>query len=86
MTLPSQCDILMKRKDEDLKMAKDEKKKFNQNEYINEYKKKHYSPLKINLKKEEKKELDMLLAEEGLTQAQFVRNAIAKLKAKKKKK
>ena len=47
--------------------------------------KKHYSPLKINLKKEEKKELEMLLAEEGLTQAQFVRNAIAKLKAKKRK-
>ena len=28
------------------------KKKFNQSEYVNEYKKKHYSPLKINLKKE----------------------------------
>ena len=64
--------------------AAERREKYNQ--YINEYKKKHYSPLKINLKKEEKKELDMLLAEEGLTQAQFVRNAIAKLKAKKKKK
>ena len=61
-----------------------EEKKFNQNEYVNEYKKKHYSPLKINLKKEEKEELDKLLAEEGLTQTQFIRNAIADLKAKKK--
>ena len=59
-------------------------KKFKQNEYINENKKKHYSPLKINLKKEEKEELDKLLAEEGLTQTQFIRNAIADLKAKKK--
>lgn len=61
-----------------------EEKKFNQNEYVNEYKKKHYSPLKINLKKEEKEELDKLLADEGLTQTQFIRNAIADLKAKKK--
>lgn len=61
-----------------------EKRKFNQNEYVNEYKKKHYSPLKINLKKEEKEELDKLLAEEGLTQTQFIRNAITDLKSKKK--
>ncbi len=67
-------------------MAKNDKKKFNQNEYINEYKKIHYSPLKVNLKKEEKKELDMLLAEEGITQADFVRNAIESLKAKRNKK
>lgn len=60
------------------------KKKFNQSEYVNEYKKKHYSPLKINLKKEEKEELDKLLAEEGITQTQFIRNAIEDLKAKKK--
>lgn len=57
--------------------------KFNQKEYINQYKKEHYSPLKINLKKEEKEELMQLLAEENITQTQFIRNAIADLKAKK---
>ncbi len=60
------------------------KKVFNQSEYVNQYKKEHYSPLKINLKKSEKEELDQLLAEEKITQTQFVRNAIAELKAKKK--
>lgn len=59
-------------------------KRFNQNEYVNQYKKEHYSPLKINLKKSEKEELDKLLAEEKITQTQFIRNAIADLKAKKK--
>lgn len=59
-------------------------KKFNKNEYINQYKKDHYSPLKINLKTKEKEELDRLLKLEGITQTQFVRNAIAELKAKKK--
>ena len=33
------------------------KEKFNQKEYVNEYKKKHYSPLKINLKKKKRKNL-----------------------------
>jgi len=60
-----------------------EKEKFNQKEYVNQYKKEHYSPLKINLKKEEKEELDKLLADENITQTQFIRNAIADLKAKK---
>jgi len=59
------------------------KEKFNQKEYVNQYKKEHYSPLKINLKKEEKEELDKLLADENITQTQFIRNAIADLKAKK---
>lgn len=58
-------------------------KEFNQKEYINQYKKKHYSPLKINLKKEEKEELLKLLKEENITQTQFIRNAIADLKVKK---
>lgn len=61
-----------------------QKKVFNQNEYVNQYKKEHYSQLKVNLKKSEKEELDKLLAEEQLTQTQFIRNAIADLKAKKK--
>lgn len=56
------------------------KSEFNQNEYIKQYKKEHYSPLKINLKKEEKKELDELLREINMTQTEFVRNAIENLK------
>lgn len=56
------------------------KSEFNQNEYIKQYKKEHYSPLKINLKKEEKKELDELLREKNMTQTEFVRNAIENLK------
>lgn len=59
--------------------------KFNQKEYIQNYQKEHYSIFKVKLKKEEKKELDELLAETGLNQAQFLRNAIQDLKNKQKK-
>jgi len=44
-----------------------EKEKFNQRKYVNQYKKEHYSPLKINLKKEEKEELDKPLADENIS-------------------
>lgn len=54
--------------------------KFNQKEYIQKYQKEHYSIFKVKLKKEEKKELDELLAKIGLNQAQFLRNAIKDLK------
>lgn len=54
--------------------------KFNQKEYIQKYQKEHYSIFKVKLKKEEKKELDELLAKTGLNQAQFLRNAIKDLK------
>lgn len=54
--------------------------KFNQKEYIQQYQKEHYSIFKVKLKKEEKKELDELLTEIGLNQAQFLRNAIQDLK------
>ena len=57
-----------------------EKKQFNQKEYINQYKKEHYSPLKINLRNEEKEELTQLLKKVGWSQTQFVRNAIDWLK------
>lgn len=56
------------------------KKEFNQNEYINNYKKEHYSPVKITLKKDEKVELDRLLKIKGITQTEFLRNAIEQLK------
>ncbi len=56
------------------------KKEFNQKEYINNYKKEHYSPVKITLKKDEKVELDRLLKIKGITQTEFLRNAIEQLK------
>ena len=56
------------------------KKEFNQKEYINNYKKEHYSPVKITLKKDEKVELDRLLKIKGITQTEFLRNAIEHLK------
>ena len=60
-----------------------QKKEFNQKEYINNYKKEHYSAFKVNLKKEEKQELDKLLKESNLTKTRFLKNAIAELKEKK---
>ena len=59
------------------------KKELNQKEYINNYKKEHYSAFKVNLKKEEKQELDKLLKESNLTKTRFLKNAIAELKEKK---
>lgn len=55
-------------------------KEFDQNKYIQNYQKEHYSIFKVKLKKEEKKELDELLNKVGLNQAQFLRNAIEHLK------
>lgn len=54
--------------------------KFNQKKYIQNYQNEHYSIFKVKLKKEEKKELDELLAAVNLNQAQFLRNAIQELK------
>lgn len=56
--------------------------KFNQKKYIQQYQKKNYSVFKVDLKKEEKLELDTLLKKENLTKAQFLRNAIQELKEK----
>ncbi len=55
-------------------------KKFDQKKYIQNYQNEHYSIFKVKLKKEEKKELDELLAAVNLNQAQFLRNAIQELK------
>lgn len=55
-------------------------KKFDQKKYIQNYQNEHYSIFKVKLKKEEKKELDELLAVVNLNQAQFLRNAIQELK------
>ena len=53
-----------------------EKKEFNQNEYIKEYNKKHYSYLKVQLKKEEKEELDQLLKKLNISKPEFIRQCI----------
>ena len=49
---------------------------FNQQKYIQDYNKKHYSTFKVNLLKDEKKELDDLLNKENLSQASFLRESI----------
>lgn len=62
---------------------KDEKE-FNQQQYIKEYNQKHYKTFKVELKKEEKEELDELLKSLSMTKATFLRNAIKDLKRKNK--
>lgn len=51
-----------------------------QKSYIQEYNKEHYKTFKVDLKKEELQELNELLKKEGLTKAQFLRDAITALK------
>ena len=56
--------------------------KFNQNEYQKKWKKEKKAQFKVDLNKEEKKELDELLEKEKITKAQFLRNAIKDFKDK----
>ena len=49
---------------------------FNQREYINKYRKEHYSKLSVDLSKEEKEELVKICNEQGITIKQFILNAI----------
>ena len=58
-------------------MANFDKKKYDSN-----FRKKYYSQFKVDLKKEEKEELDLLLSKHHLSKVQFVRNAILELKKK----
>lgn len=60
-----------------------EKKEFNQLEYIKKYNKEHYADLKIRIKKEEKEELDNLLIKHDLSKPAFIRWAIKELAQKK---
>lgn len=60
-----------------------DKKEFNQQQYIKEYNQKHYKTFKVELKKEEKEELDELLKSLNMSKAAFLRNAIKDLKRKK---
>ena len=57
-------------------------KKFDKNKYDIAYHKEYYSQFKVDLKKEEKEELDLLLKKKNLTKVQFLRNAINELKKK----
>lgn len=54
--------------------------KFNQTKYIQKYIKEHYSTFKVDLKKEEKEELDRLLKKKKMTKADFLRKAIKQFK------
>ena len=54
--------------------------KFNKKEYDIKYNKEHYSRFLVDLPKEEKEELDRLLKEKGITKAEFLRDAIKKIK------
>ena len=49
---------------------------FNQREYINNYKKEHYSKLSVDLPKEKKQELIDICNRDGITIKQFILNAI----------
>lgn len=49
---------------------------FNQRDYINKYKKEHYSKLSVDLSKEEKEELVKICNEKGITIKQFILNAM----------
>lgn len=56
---------------------------FNQREYINNYKKEHYSKLSVDLTKDDKDELVRICNEKGITIKQFILDAIKKSKQKK---
>ena len=53
---------------------------FNQNKYIQEYRKNKKKQFNVDLNKDESEELEKLLKEKELTKVQFIRNAIEELK------
>lgn len=55
------------------------RKNFNQDKYINEFKKKYYKQFKVELFKEDSEKLDVLLKEKLLSKADFVRIAKSSL-------
>ena len=54
---------------------------FNQRKYIIEYNKEHYKAFKVDLKVEELEELEKILKEKEMTKAQFLIDAIKKIKS-----
>lgn len=61
-----------------------DKKEFNQKEYIIQYKKEHYSTFKVDLLKDEKKALDKILKNENMTKTDFLRKSIIEFKKERK--
>ena len=61
-----------------------DKKEFNQKEYIIQYKKEHYSTFKVDLLKDEKKALDKILKNENMTKTEFLRKSIIEFKKERK--
>lgn len=57
--------------------------KFNQTKYVNSYRKEHKAQFNVDLNKDEKELLDVLLEENNLTKVEFIRLAIEALKDKK---
>lgn len=57
---------------------------FNQKEYINKYKKEHYSKLSVDLNKDQKQELIDICNQQGITIKQFILNSIQESKKSKK--
>ena len=53
---------------------------FNQKEYINQYKKEHYSKLSVDLPKEIKQELIEICNRQGISIKQFILNSIQRTK------
>ena len=56
------------------------KEEFNQQKYIQQYNKEHYKAFKVDLRKEEINNLNILLKENGMTKAEFLRLSIISLK------
>ena len=61
-------------------MQENDKVKFNQKEYILDYKKKNYKKFVVDLKIKDFDELEEILSERNLTKAQFLKNSIEELK------
>ena len=57
--------------------------KFNQTKYVMDYRKQHKAQFNVDLNKSEKEELDILLKDNNLTKAEFIRLAINALKENK---
>lgn len=55
------------------------KEKFNQQKYIDQYKKENYSRFSTVLKKDEMKKLQELMDKLGMNRAEFLRYAMEKL-------
>lgn len=55
---------------------------FDQNKYIQEYRKEHKKQFNVDLNKDEYEELVKLLEEKGMTKVEFIRKSIEWLKKK----